>query len=404
MGFAFKRQKGMLHSRNFRLAVVLFIATIGFSFLDTFWSIYIDGFVKNAALVGFVSSFLAFISFISFFLIVPFIEKYDKAKTFAISLFLIAISYFVFAITSNFYLFLLIAIIVTVFHSLRITSFGIMIKDGSLKKELCVNEGIVYTFINLAWLLGPLVAGLLSNYFDISIIFGLSGFFILVSLIYFLFLRIHEEEAMKRVDKNVVKLFFDFFRCKRRVVAYMLGGGVSFWWSLIYIFVPVYMVESGLDVSYVGYFLFAVAIPLISLSYFFSRITGKVGFKKIFKIGFFIPFLASLICFFVPSIYVILLVLIVASVGLAMLEPTVEAYFFDNLKGKEDLRFYGPYNTTIDVSHFISRMVGGVVLLFFPFKYIFLFFSFSMLVFLLLSFMTLNINESRRKEEKKKKR
>ncbi|MBU0760733.1 MAG: hypothetical protein KJ858_03515 [Nanoarchaeota archaeon] len=116
MGFIIKKPKGLVFPKIFRLAVILLIASVGFSLVDTFWAVYIEGFVHNSSLVGFISSFLALVSFFSFFFIVPLIEKYDKARIFSISLLLIAISYFVFAVTTNFYLFLFIAVLATIFH------------------------------------------------------------------------------------------------------------------------------------------------------------------------------------------------------------------------------------------------------------------------------------------------
>ena len=179
-----------------------------------------------------------------------------------------------------------------------------------------------------------------------------------------------------------------------------MGGGVNFWWSLIYLFVPLYIIRSGLHVKWVGYFLFAVAIPLILFQYKFSKMAGKIGFKKLFKIGFFIPFFFALLCFFVGNIYFVLLFLVLASLGLAILEPTTEAYFFDILKGKQSLRFYGPYNTSIDVNHFVGRIISAVLLLFLPFKFVFLFFSVAMFFFFLVSFKTRAIIEKRRDGKK----
>ena len=153
MGLVVKKQKGVIFLKIFRLAIVLFISSIGFAFIDTFWAVYIEGFVDNISLVGFISAFLSFISFFSFFLIVPLIERYDKAKTYSISLFFIAISYLIFAVTNNFYLFLLVAILSTFMHTLRITSFGIIVKDKSNRKKLSRNEGVMYTLTNLAWFL-----------------------------------------------------------------------------------------------------------------------------------------------------------------------------------------------------------------------------------------------------------
>ena len=86
-----------------------------------------------------------------------------------------------------------------------------------------------------------------------------------------------------------------------------------------------------------------------------------------------------------------------ASFGMAMLEPTTEAYFFDLLKKKGDeSRFYGPYNTTIDVNHFIGKISASLLLLFLPFNYLFLMFGIFMLVLFILSFKTKNIIEDKR--------
>jgi MFS family permease len=401
MGFVAKKQKGVIFSRVFGLAITLFIASIGFSLIDTFWAVYIESFIHSTAAVGLISSFLALASFFSFFLITPLVEKYDKAKSFALSLLLIAISYFIFIITTNIYLFLLIAILAIFFHNLRITSFGIMVEKKSNPRKLSRNEGIMYTFLNIAWVIGPLIAGILSKYFGIKAIFGLSGIFVLISLMHFLSLKMSGKETRKRVDKSLVKLFFDFLKKEKRAVAYFLGGGVNYWLSLIYIFMPLYIIKEGLEISFIGYFLFAVTVPLAISTYYFSNLAGRIGFKKIFKMGFVILLLASLLCFFVSNIYIIMSILILASFGVAMLEAPTEAYFFDTLKGKEDLRFYGPYNTTIDINNFISRILGGLILLLLPFRFLFLFFSISMLVFFFLSSKATDINESKRNSKRR---
>jgi len=88
--------------------------------------------------------------------------------------------------------------------------------------------------------------------------------------------------------------------------------------------------------------------------------------------------------------------LVLASFGLAMLEAPTEAYFFDILKGKQDLRFYGAYNTAININHFIGRFLSAVLLLILPFKFVFLFFSISMLFFFFVSSKVKNVVESKK--------
>ncbi len=400
MGFILRKQRGMVVTKMAKLAVVLFVLSLAFSFTDTIWAVYLDSFVHNISIVGFISAFLTLISFVSFFFITTLIEKSSKTKLFSISLFLFFISYLLFAINSNFYVVVVLAVLVTVLHTLRITSFGILVKEDSGKTQLSRNEGLMYTFMNLAWLVGPLIAGFISDKYGISLIFVLSAIFILVSLLFFRMSRIRDPGIREREHPNVLKNFRDFFKDKDRGLAYVLGGGVNFWWSLIYVFIPVFIVENGLHIKWVGYFLFAIAMPLIIFSYHFSKLAGKVGFKKIFRVGFLIPCLMAFLCFFVGNIYLILLVLVFASIGLSMLESTTESYFLDILKGKEELRFYGPYNTTIDVNHFVSRLFPSLLLLFLPFEFIFLFYGLAMFVFFLLSFRVKNIVEKNRKKKR----
>ena len=72
------------------------------------------------------------------------------------------------------------------------------------------------------------------------------------------------------------------------------------------------------------------------------------------------------------------------------------------LKSKEDCRFYGPYNTTIEVNHFIGKILASSLLLFLPFKFIFLLFSLFMFLMFLISCKIKNIIKFKRDGRKKK--
>ncbi len=243
----------------------------------------------------------------------------------------------------------------------------------------------MYSFMNIAWVIGPLIAGYISESFGIKIIFVLAAIFILLASLIFKISKINDSNIKKKIDKNLIKNFVDFFKDKNRVKAYILGGGVNFWWILIYLFIPLYIIRQGLHTLWIGYFLFAIAVPLILFEFPFSKLAEKIGFKKIFWIGFLIPALSAIVCFFISNVYVVLGLLSFASIGLAMLEPTTEAYFFDVTKDKEESRFYGAYNTTIEINQFIGKLLPSLLLLFLPFKFIFLFFGVFMLFFVFLS-------------------
>lgn len=399
MGVLIRKQKGMpALTVMARLSLIGLIISLSAAFIDTIWAVYMDSFVNSEVIVGFISAGLTLIAFFSYFFFVPLIEKTNKSKIFSYSLFLFAVTYLLFAINKNFYIFIVLAAILTLLYTFRITSFGIIIRDKSSKSQLSRNEGLVYTFVNFAWVVGPLIAGYLSEMYGISLIFVLSSIFMFIAFFFSKFSNIKDANIKKKIDNNIVKNFKDFFKDKQRIIAYILSGGVNVWWILIYLFMPMHIIRSGLHVSWLGYFLFAVAVPLVLTECKFANIAGKVGFKKIFKTGFILVSIISLICFFVGNLYVILGLLVLASFGVAMLEPTTEAYFFDILKKKEDeCRFYGPYNTTIDVHSFIAKVCASFILIFFPFKLLFLMFSGFMFAFFLLSYKVKDIIEKNRK-------
>jgi MFS family permease len=413
-----KNQGNIILTRIAQLAVVGFLTAFAAAFVDTIWAVYMQSSFEKIVsptlaiiLVGFFSALLTVISFFSFFFSVPFIERNNKSKLFSLSLVFYMIIYLLFAVNNSPYIFILLAIGSTLLTALKTTSFGIIIRDKSKQTELSRNEGVMYTLMNVAWVIGPLIAGLLSQIFGVSFIFIIAVIFTGLALVSFKVSNIKDPNLRKKTDRHFIKNFKEFFKDRNRVFAYILGGGVSFWWALIYLFVPLYITSSGLPIAWVGFFMFAVAIPLILFEYIFSKLAGKVGFKKMFKTGFFLLFIASIFCFFISdmplvfgikNIYIILGILALASVGAAMCEPTAEAYFFDILKGKEELHFYAPYNTNLNTSRFIAYALPSLFLIFLPFKFVFLFFAILMIAYFFFSFRIKEIIEKRHHHHKKK--
>lgn len=398
MGILVKKHMGVPHLTGIaKLAVIALLVSFAASLVDTIWAVYLDSFLHSEVYVGLFSSLLTIIAFVSFFVFIPLIERGNKPKIYTMALLIFIVCYLIFFFNSNFYVFVVVAILITVAITFRITSFGILVRDISENRGLSRNEGVVYTFNNIAWVIGPLLAGYLAAQFGEKHIFIFSAVFIAAALIFFRFARIKDDNVKKKVDKHLLKNFVEFFGSKERTTAYFLGGGIYIWWTLIYLFMPLQIIRAGLDDLWIGYFLFAVAVPLIIFEYAFSKLAGRQGFRKMFQISYFGLTAISVVCFFVGSIYVTMALLILGGVCLSMLEPTTEAYFFDILKGKEKYRFYGPYNTAIDAGGLIGRLPVAILLIFLPFKFVFLMVGLFMFLLFLLSFRVKKIVEEKRR-------
>lgn len=398
MGLLITKEKGVMSFTGIaKLAITGFIVAMASSFIDTIWAIYLNSFVNNTAFVGFISAFLTAISFLSYFVFIPLIQKVNKPKLYVFCLVMFAIGYLLFALNTSFYAFIIIASFLTIMATLKVASFGIIVKDKTKKQKLSRNEGLMYTFFNLAWVIGPLIAGYISDAFGMSLIFTLAAIFLLVATAFFMIVEVKDNRVDKKPEKHLLKNFFDFFKDKRRVLTYILSGGINLWWGFIYLFMPLYIIQNGLETIWIGYFLFAVAVPLVFLEFPFSKITAKVGFKKMFILGFLITGIFSLSCFFISNIYIILALLVCASFGMAMLEPTTEAYFFDSTRDDLEQRFYGPYNTGIDLSQFIGKILASTLLIFLPFRFLFILFASIMGIYVLLASRIKDIIEQKKR-------
>jgi MFS family permease len=396
MGILIRKDNGLTHFTPIaKLSMVSLVVSLSSAFVGTVWAVYLDSFVHSASLVGFISAFLAVVSFVSYFLFIPLVERSDKGKLFAFSLLFLGLFYFLFIFVKNVYFLIFLATISVVIMTLRITSLGLLVKDLSGKRNLSRNEGLRYSFTNMAFVIGPLIVAFALSRFGLGSIFILAGAFSILGFLLFRKSQIKDTRGKKRSDKSMVKNFLAFFMNKDRARAYILGAGVNLWWALIYVFVPLSIIRSGLNQAWVGYFLFMVAVPLILFEYQFAMMAGKSGFGRIFKIGYLIVSVIVIIAFFFSNIFVIMGLLVLASVGMAMLEPTTEAYFFDILKGKEEYRYYGPYNTAITTGDFFGKVLASTLLIFAPFNFVFLLFGGIMFLMFLVSFGVKDIVEDK---------
>lgn len=376
-----RNHRGLFVSRNiFVLSFVnLFLALAGAS-ITSIWSLYVKGFAGSDSAVGLISGALTLVSFVSYFLFVPLVQKSRKSSLFVYSLVLVGITYLLFYFNRSFILFLLLAVFITAVYTIRTCVFGIIVRDKSKIGDLSQNEGFIYTFINLGWVVGPLIGGYVASLFGNNAVFLFSFFFCFFALMTFLFSKVEDRHHDKKATDHILSNFLEFFKDKKRLAAYVLRGGAFLWWTLIYVFMPLYIIEQGLSKVLVGYFLFSVAVPLIVSEYIFSKMAKRYGYGKIFMFGFSIAFVFAIASFFASNIFAVLILVMLAGFGIAMLEPTTEAYFLEVANIKDISRFYGPFNTSVDVMQFSGKIISSLVLFILPFKFLFLLFAVFMLI------------------------
>ncbi len=377
-------------TRIARLGIAGLIMAIGMASVDTVWALYLFSFLKSEAKVGFLAAIFTAISFLSSIALIPFIERMDESKVYKWIVFINGMIYLAFALNRSLTILIILAIINVVILNTRITTFGILVRNESKLKDLSKDESIIYTLLNIGWLVGPLIAGFAADRFSINFVFLLAFIFVMLAFLMTLQIKLKRSRIVRENHKNLIKNFRAYFRTWKRTSAYIISCGVAFWWSFIYIFMPIEIIKTGLSPAFVGLFLFLVIVPLILFEYYAGKLADRHGFRIFFICGFLALSLLSGMIFFMDNIFMIAFCLFTGSFAIAFIEPLQESYFFACIKKKDEEIYYPTFLTSKSVSQTLSRVMIAVILLKFSFNYIFIMMSLVMLAVVL---VVLNIKE-----------
>ncbi|MBI3671212.1 MFS transporter [Candidatus Azambacteria bacterium] len=368
-------------NKIWQLSLIDFVLVFGIASFTTVWPVYLKKVLQNDTMVGVFSALISLASILLSLLFIPIIEKYPKVKIFSISAVGMFISLLAYSYTQNIYAVILISAIFVasmVFHQ---NSFGIMIRDQSSASEIGKTEGILFTLLNLSFIISPLIAGLIMSQVGLSEVFIFSAIFIFTAFIMFrIAIQIKEVPRNGELHKNLFKNLKDFFKNKELVKIYVVSMGISWWWGFIYTYPPLLILDKGLDPLLIGVFLFFIPIPLL-LEFIVGKMSDNMGFRRFIFSGFVILAIASALAFFETNIYMVLAYLVLASFGAAMIEPLREAYFFKVTNQEEEEKYYGAFLTAVDSGHMLGKLLNAGILIFLPFKFIFLAIFLMMLLF-----------------------
>jgi MFS family permease len=372
-----------------RLAMVVLFTGLGFACVDTIWSVYLDSFVHNIPLVGLLSSLLTLASIVFFFISSPLVERIPESRLWTAATLLAVTVYATLFFIGTLPLFLLVSVALVLVNVLRIESFGILVRDLTPIASINAVEGLIGALNNVGWLIGPLLAGFIATRAGYQEVFLAAALATIVAVL--LFRLVPARRVNHRTDDDgtimgslrSAKRFLSnplFFKC------YLIRGGISIFWSFVFVYVPLFIIRSGVPAYWVGIFLCSTALPLILLDYWVGKRADIVGCKQFFLIGYGGLAILALLAFIIPqNIYAIMAVLFLASIVSACLDSTPEAYFFKVTRISEEEMYYGPFTTSGDVIGMIGRLAAAGVLLVMSQRYVFLLLAAFMLFFLLVA-------------------
>ena len=362
------------------LVIMAFLRNAPATLIAPILPLFIKSLVSNEAYVGYIYAITSIMFLFSNFLVTRLLHKIEKITLFKLATLVSGISYLALAVISNIYHYLIIEIFRVVALTSGFMIIMLYIREYSSKKTIAKNEGLYYTSANLVWMIGPLLGGLIAEAFHFKTLFTLASIFPFIVLILLIIKPLKDGKININNNKTTIENIKDFFRDKNLRKLYLLSTGCVFWITSTYIYLPLYMRYQGFSLSYIGYALFAMVIPLVLFEIFAGRLTARIGYRKVFFMGFMIIAAAAIATYFVSPLLTIILI-IIASTGVAFVEPLRDAYFFAYIKRSDELRYLAPYVTHHEAASLTGPLILSSILLLTNFKIMFVVLGGFMLIF-----------------------
>jgi MFS family permease len=312
------------------LVLVIALRALGWGFADPFFSLYLNQFTPDFALIGTLSSIMAFTALIT---IIPLMRITDKIQERVLIqdgevLYLLVVFGYV---LSGYFLSLPLLIFTLAVNGVAQTFVVVGTEAYIRKADGCEKSGPFGFYVAmdyLGWIIGMLIAAFTVAYYGLNTMF----LFILPSIfLSFLILpRIHEEGLKSFVTgirsyfhtrQDFMDLFSDFKALNPKTAFFLV---LAFFDGVIrmfaYIFIPLFAVSLKLDLKAIAILSVVMYLPFI-FSYFFSELSDTFNKMRIIAIGLFIGSLSFVLLHFVVSQWWVIFFAALISLSMAIIRP-----------------------------------------------------------------------------------
>lgn len=348
------------------IVLVIFLRSLGWGFVDPFWSIYLKYFSENYTMVGVFTSLAAFVSLIS---IIPLMRLGDKVKEAVIIedgevLYFFAILSFIFAWVFKSIPILLLGLVLSgIAQTFVVVGTEMYIRKHNGKGK----SGPFAYYVALeyfGWILGMLIAAYAIPYYG----FGTMFLFVMPSIVASFFILPHIRErgvtslfqGCKRYfnsGKDVVAICKDCKVLDSRMIFFFI---IAFFDGIIrmfsFIFIPLFGLSINLDLHSIALLMAVMYLPYV-FSYFFSEMSDRMKRMNVIATGLFIGSLSFILLYFIVDKTWVVLLAAAISLSMAIVRPAYNGAI-TRLTPRRMLGEVTGYNNFIER---LGRIVGPVM-------------------------------------------
>lgn len=252
----------------------------------------------------------------------------------------------------------------------------IFIEHFSKDQNVGKVRGLYLTVINLAWMLSPLIAvSLITKEGGYKIIYIIAFFAVIIMT---LGLMISIKKFKDKTYKKTPFLgTYKYLKTNKNILSITLINFIlQFFYAWMVVYTPIYLHNHiNLNWSEIGIIFTIMLSPFVIFGFPIGFLIDKYNINKklLLYSGFIIIIISTASIFFIESKDILIwsIILFVTRMGASIIETTNEIYFFTHIK-EEQAYLISIFRDMNPVSYIIAPLLGTLIFIFLPFKFIFL--------------------------------
>ena len=232
-----------------------------------------------------------------------------------------------------------------------------------------------FTFINLGWIMSPLLTTYLIDKGEYTLSFLIAGLLIIPFFIIFLFQARNLKDKIRYKEDGIAAAVKNIWKRKTTRGIFVVAFLLQLFYSTAVIYIPIYLFQNlGMGWEMLGPIFSVMLIPFLLFEIPAGIIADKyIGETEIMSVGFAILAISLFLFYYisVPSFWIWMAVLFLSRVGASLVEAMRETYFFKTV-GAKDISYINIFRVTAPIAYIVGPLISIVVLMFWPLNYLFL--------------------------------
>lgn len=360
--------------------VLVFIFTLHLTPAIYVNSSFLEQFMAPS-MVGYVYTIASAITIVCLFIIKQILEKIGNYRAFLSIILINILALLTLAFSPIPWLSVTAFVITFIMTAIAFFNIDIFLENISTDNNTGSTRGVFLTSLNSAFIVGPLLAGLLLTDHDFWRVY-LLGAILLLPVLYILVKHMKNFKDPVYKKPEILKTAMHIWRDKNLHAIFSAGFLMRFFFAWMVIYTPIFLIDHiGFELSQVNLIIGIGLLPFILLEAYLGKVAdSKYGEKEILTLGFIITALGTGMMTFVdnPNLILWMTILFLTRVGASMIEVMTETYLFKKIDSS-NINILGFYRIVRPLAYVVGPLAASILLLHIDMKYLFIILAIIML-------------------------